>query len=153
IMFKIAGKMPQTLKDKSLSLNNVLFVGYVDEKDLCEFYNSLDLFLFPDLKDGWSLPVSEAMTCGIIPVVHKDCCGVFEEIVYPRSKTIHTDEKTCCGIEVDMNNANEIASSILTLFNKPNEMKRLKSLCLKYSKEFDWNKTAKQYYNFIKEQK
>ena len=151
IMFQIAGKMSQTLKNKSLSLNNVLFVGYVDEEDLCKFYNSLDLFLFPNLKEGWGLPVSEAMTCGIIPIVHKDRMGAFEEIIYPRSEIIHADEKTCCGIEVDMNNANEVASSILTLFNKPNEMKRLKSLCLTYSKDFDWNKTVKEYLKYMKE--
>lgn len=149
ITFQIAGKMPFKLKDNAP--DNVVFVGYVDEKDLCKFYNSLDLFLFPDLKDGWSLPISEAMTCGIVPIVHKDCCGVFQEIVYPRSEIAHKDERACCGIEVDMNNVADIVLSILKIKNNPKEMKRLTNLCLKYSKEFNWNKTAKEYYKFIKQ--
>ncbi len=48
IQFKIAGKGGNIKYLESIAPRNVEFLGYVDEKDLCKFYNSLDLFLFPD---------------------------------------------------------------------------------------------------------
>ncbi|MEM5832396.1 MAG: glycosyltransferase, partial [Candidatus Aenigmatarchaeota archaeon] len=57
ILFKIAGKGPQLKKLKSLAkrlnVKNVEFVGFIKEKNLPQFYNSLDIFIFPSLYEGF----------------------------------------------------------------------------------------------------
>lgn len=62
----IAGKgvdMPY-LKKLAGEDKRIKFLGFVPDKDLCDFYNSLDVFAFPSLLEGYGLPVVEAMACG-----------------------------------------------------------------------------------------
>jgi len=52
-------------KMKKLGLEDrVIEAGFVDDKDLPEFYHASDLFLFPSLYEGFGLPVLEAMALG-----------------------------------------------------------------------------------------
>jgi len=139
--FKIAGKGGNYEYLKSISPSNVRFVGYIDEKDLCDYYNSLDLFLYPDLMDGWSLPVQEAMACGVPSIVHND--SVFEEVI--------SKDKTFAGVESNMRDQFDVKDKILKLISDKNELDELKKNCLIVSKEYDWKKTAKEYYNYLKE--
>lgn len=59
------GRYPQA---KTLAaqkqLDNVHFLGPVDETDLPALYNGAQLFVFPSLYEGFGLPVIEAMACG-----------------------------------------------------------------------------------------
>jgi glycosyltransferase involved in cell wall biosynthesis len=69
IHVKIAGSGPRLsflieLKDK-LKLTNVEFVGFVSEEKLPDFYNSLDVFVFPSLYEGFGIPLLEAMVCEV----------------------------------------------------------------------------------------
>jgi glycosyltransferase involved in cell wall biosynthesis len=41
----------------------IKFVGFVPEEKLAEFYNSLDLFVFPTKVEGYGLPIVEAFAC------------------------------------------------------------------------------------------
>lgn len=61
----IAGSGPQENKLKKLSRNDerIKFLGFVPDADLCDFYNSLDVFVFPSLLEGYGLPIVEAMAC------------------------------------------------------------------------------------------
>lgn len=62
----IAGKgvdMPY-LKALAGGDERIKFLGFVPDEDLCDFYNSLDVFVFPSLLEGYGLPIVEAMACG-----------------------------------------------------------------------------------------
>ena len=59
--------------------NDIIFVGYVEEKELSKWYNAADLFVYPSLYSGWSLPCLEAMACGT-PVITTNV-SVFPEVV------------------------------------------------------------------------
>ncbi|MEN3753685.1 glycosyltransferase family 1 protein [Mangrovibacter sp. SLW1] len=48
---------------KGLS-DRVIFLGYVDEKDLPSLYKGAETLLFPSLYEGFGLPVIESMACG-----------------------------------------------------------------------------------------
>lgn len=47
-----------------LSGKGLVFVGHVTDSDLIALYNLCTLFVFPSLREGFGLPVLEAMSCG-----------------------------------------------------------------------------------------
>lgn len=61
----------------------IKFLGFIPEDKMCEFYNSLDLFVFPTKIEGTGLPIIEAMACekpvvvmddSVIPIDIKSRC-------------------------------------------------------------------------------
>lgn len=48
--------------------NKIILAGYVDDKDLPVIFNLANLFLFPSLREGFGIPIIEAMACGV-PVI------------------------------------------------------------------------------------
>jgi hypothetical protein len=46
------------------------YVGIVDKETLSELYSSADFSFSFGEWEGWNLPVSEAMACGAIPLIH-----------------------------------------------------------------------------------
>ena len=57
----------------------IKFLGLVPEHELKDFYNSLDVFVFPTAIEGYGLPAVEAMACGK-PVVVLDDAILPEDI-------------------------------------------------------------------------
>jgi len=57
--------------------NQVVFTGFVDDKDLPFIYNAASLFVFPSLYEGFGLPPLEAMACGC-PVVATSAASIPE---------------------------------------------------------------------------
>ena len=66
--------MEQVLRNVShqykLKDDDLVFTGYIGDKDLVRMYNACRLVAFPSWMEGFGLPVLEAMRCGV-PVV----CG------------------------------------------------------------------------------
>ena len=62
----IGGKGPELDNLKKLSKNDsrIEFLGFIPDDKLNEFYNSLDIFVFPTIMEGYGLPIVEAMACG-----------------------------------------------------------------------------------------
>ena len=59
-------------KWKSKHIDNIIkssgdrikIIGYVEENELIDLYNSADLYLYPSLYEGFGLPILEAQACG-----------------------------------------------------------------------------------------
>lgn len=51
-----------------LAENDLVFVGHVTDVELVALYNLCTLFVFPSLREGFGLPVLEAMSCGIATI-------------------------------------------------------------------------------------
>ena len=60
-LLKIAGDDPR-----------IKFLGFVADEDMNDFYNSLDVFVFPTAEEGYGMPIVEAMACGKPVVTLKD---------------------------------------------------------------------------------
>ena len=43
--------------------SRIRFLGFVPDDELADFYNSLDVFVFPTWIEGYGLPIVEAMAC------------------------------------------------------------------------------------------
>ena len=70
----IAGRGPdmEMLREMARRDMRIRFLGLVAEDKLNDFYNSLDLFVFPTGIEGYGLPAVEAMACGKPVVVLDD---------------------------------------------------------------------------------
>lgn len=127
--FFIAGKGPMRDKLEKIKndkkINNVTFVGHIPNERICEFYNSLDLFIFPSKYEGFGLPVVEAMKCGTPALVFNN--SSLKELV-PSSKYI-LQEKPNNSASL-LNNAriiNELSEE---------ELKVMSVECMKKAEEF-----------------
>ena len=50
----------------------IKFLGFVSDEKMNDFYNSLDVFVFPTLMEGYGMPIVEAMACGKPVITLKD---------------------------------------------------------------------------------
>lgn len=59
-----AEKLRRACEHNGLTNDDVIYTGYITDKDLCALYNFCDLFIFPSFHEGFGLPALEAMSCG-----------------------------------------------------------------------------------------
>jgi len=135
IIFLMVGEGPQknqlisSIKEKKM-LENFLFLGDIDEKELSLIYNCADIFVFPSIQEGQGIAVLEAQATAK-PVVSFNTSGV---------KEILLDNKT--GILTNPNYF-ELANAILKLLeNKELREKMGKKAREFVSKNFSWDKSA-----------
>lgn len=64
---------------KSIATKNVLFTGYVSNKELLEYYRRAFVYVQASLHEGFGMSVAEAMLAGCIPVVTR--AGALPEVV------------------------------------------------------------------------
>ena len=65
-----------------LAEGDLVFVGHVTDAELVALYNLARLFVFPSLREGFGLPVLEAMSCGL-PTIGSNRTSVPEVIARP----------------------------------------------------------------------
>lgn len=60
--------LPKTIE--SLGIHNTVHLpGYLPDEELIWWYNCAVALVFPSVFEGWGLPVTEAMACGVPPIV------------------------------------------------------------------------------------
>jgi len=117
----------------SLSLpqaDNIIYPGFISDRDLPTLYSGADFFVYPSLYEGFGLPVLEAMACGT-PVITSNISSL-PEIVGQAGLLINPKSQT------------ELETAILKLVKTPN-------LCRQYSKkgivkarQFNWPACAQK---------
>lgn len=111
----------------------VINLGYINEIDIPYLYNACDLFLHTSLYEGFGFPVLEAMACGC-PVISSNSASL-PEIVKG------------AGILLDAHNADSqdrFVDNIYDVLEQDELRIRMIENGLKRSKEFSWNRTAKE---------
>lgn len=112
-------------------MNNIILIGYVVNTVLPAIYSQCDIFLYPSLREGFGIPMLEAMSCNV-PVIASNTSSMPEV----SGGAAHI---------INPFNPKEITQGLIEILN--NETYR-KSLChkgLKRSKEFSWHNMAKEY--------
>jgi glycosyltransferase involved in cell wall biosynthesis len=134
IIFKIGGKIGAFDELKKMKenkkLDNVTFAGFIPDKELNKFYNSLDLFIAPTIYDGFCMPGLEAMSCGC-PIITSNA-GALPEVAGD------------AGITINPLDAKEIAENILKIKNNPFLAEKMKMKSIKHANQFRWEKCVKE---------
>jgi len=73
------GRDEQLLRDRARDLDNVEFVGRVD--NVGDYYTAMDFFVFPSREEALGSAILEAMSCGL-PVIGSNVGGI-PEVVLP----------------------------------------------------------------------
>ena len=110
--------------------DHIVLTGYVSDEDLPVIYRLSQLFLFPSLREGFGIPIIEAMACGVPVITSKtssmpEVAGNAAHLINP-----HNVEDLCAGM-----------IRILSDETYKNELIR-KGLAR--SKEFSWKNMATQ---------
>lgn len=129
------------LKELSKKLgikNRVKFWGYISEQKKFKLLSRAHLAINPSVREGWGLVVIEAASVGL-PTVGYNVAGLKDSII---------NDST--GILCDPNPI-DCSSSILSLMSDMKKYERLRKNCLKWSKNFSWEKSSKESLKLVNE--
>ncbi len=109
---------------------HIILTGYVSDEDLPAIYGLSKLFLFPSLREGFGIPIIEAMACGVPVITSRtssmpEVAGDAAHLINP-----HKPEEICEGM--------------LKITSDANYRQELIQKGLIQSKKFSWNNMAKQ---------
>jgi glycosyltransferase involved in cell wall biosynthesis len=108
----------------------VVFVDYVDERDLPLLYRMAEVFAYPSLYEGFGLPVAEAMSCGTPVFVSED--DALAEVVGK------------AALVVDARSVESIASGISRLLGDADLRRALSDAGRARVARFTWETAAEQ---------
>ncbi|WP_202966879.1 glycosyltransferase [Chryseobacterium sp. Hurlbut01] len=80
LILHIIGFGPDEIYLKSISSENIKFIGAVKNTELYKFYQYCDVFILPSVIEPWGLVVEEALNNGM-PVIISNKVGCGDEIV------------------------------------------------------------------------
>jgi glycosyltransferase involved in cell wall biosynthesis len=117
------------LNQENLS-KRIILTGYADSNDLPALYNLADFFLYPSLREGFGLPILEAMACST-PVITSITSSMPE---------IAGD----AALLVDPFNYQELKDAMNLLMKNDDLQEKLRARGLKRVKAFTWEVSAKK---------
>jgi len=113
---------------------DIVFMGYVDERNLSELYSRASLFVYPSFYEGFGLPPLEAQSCRV-PVIASRVNEVLGESAY----------------FIDPNQPEDIANAIRTVIGNQQLQEELIAKGEEQSGKYLWKKTAEQTFNIYKD--
>lgn len=131
IVGKRAWLYEETLRSVNLLglQDNVLFTGYVPERDLPPLYSGALSFVYPSYFEGFGLPPLEAMRCGA-PVITGDRTSLPEVV-------------GDAGLMVDPFDKEAIAGAMDRIIADEGLRQTLRERGFKRALKFDWRETAR----------
>lgn len=135
---KYIKKIENLIKKYKLEVN-VKFWGRINEKQKKKLMCRAHIIAVTSIKEGWGIIVIEASTCGTPAVVY-NIDGLRDSVI---------NNKT--GLICSRNNPQNLAENIIKLMKNKNLYNIMKRKSWERSKEFSWDKTAKESFRIIKE--
>lgn len=110
--------------------NQVIFTGYIEDKDSPALMSGAEVFAFPSLYEGFGIPPLEAMACGT-PVIVSDAEALLEA----------TGE---CAVTFRSGDAADLSSKIGQLLQNREERERLSAAGWSWAKRHTWEKAGER---------
>lgn len=126
----IGWRNTKILKLINQNKENIILTNYISENEKASLYKHADIFVYPSLYEGFGLPPLEAMSYGV-PVICSTG-GSLKEIFSNHALMFEPKDKE------------ELKNHILKLILSPNIRESLIKKSLEYSKQFNWELTAKK---------
>lgn len=109
---------------------DVIFTGYVEEEELPYFYSGAHLFVLPSFREGFGIPILEAMACGT-PVVASSSSSLPEVV-------------GDAGLMASPDDIDSLAAAIARLLTDESLRAKMIDKGLKRVKVFSWEELAKK---------
>jgi glycosyltransferase involved in cell wall biosynthesis len=119
--------------------NDIISWGYVSEEKKLELISRSHALLFPSIREGWGIPITEAGCVGT-PCIAFDSPGIREAVDYGKAGYL-CKENTEKGLASKM----IVAISDIVLYSE----KRQKAY--EYSSQFQWDDVGVEFGRFIEE--
>lgn len=116
------------LSEKAVFENNLIFTGYVDEKDKPLLMKGATLFIYPSLYEGFGIPVLEAMSLGV-PTITSNISSLPEVA-------------GSGAMMVDPRNETELFHCMVKLLQDKEARDSLKHKAIAQANTFSWSKMA-----------
>jgi len=110
--------------------DDLLFTGYVPERDLAGLYSGAVCFVYPSYFEGFGLPVVEAMQCGV-PVIAGDRTSLPEVIGE-------------AGLLFDPFDTQALVKALTQVLDDSEYRASLRAKGFEKAREFNWQTTARQ---------
>lgn len=132
----------ERLKELTKELNlekEVIFLGYVGDEDLKTLYNKAEAFVYPTLYEGFGLPILEAAACDTVVLCSNN--SSLPEVYGEGAITFNPE------------NVEEIKNAMKVALEDKAKVEDIKKKAKENLKRFSWEKTAKEVYEIISEEK
>ena len=115
---------------RAAGIDGVIFTGFIPDEELVWLYQHARLFVFPSLSEGFGLPPLEAMRYGV-PVLSSDA-SCLPEVLGEGARYF------------DPRDTEELARSIGTLLDDPEQLERLRGLGSEVVERYSWRAMAER---------
>ena len=115
--------------------NNLIFAGYLPDREVYESLKASKIFLFTDHEAGWGIAIAEAMAAGL-PVIGYDL-DIFGD-VYKQG-----------FLTVPLADTQKFANQILNLLNDNKSYTKLSKLALTQAKQLSWQQTSRKFQKLV----
>lgn len=138
----LAGRGPLEDKLKSLvkekSLDDVIFAGFVNYRDLPKYYCLADVFVLPSLDEPWGVVVNEAMAFGL-PVVLSSQVGAAADLVVEGKN----------GFTVPPRDPDALAKAIIDVLGDKDTRDKMGKISAEIIRGFDYSAGEKEFVNAV----
>jgi len=131
------GPLFSALKSKYENIDGIKFTGYIDDIKKLEILKKAHFLLVPSIREGWGQVVIQANAMGT-PAIGYNVSGLRDSIIDGKTGFLVKDYK-------------EMAEVIIKLWRDKSIYKELKTNALLWAKNFSWEKTKKDFINYLKE--
>ena len=118
---------------------DVIFYGRVNEREKIELLRRAHVLVFPGIREGWGLVITEANSQGT-PAVAYDVPGLRDSVRHMKT-----------GILVPRDDIKALANSLILILENEDLRKKLSINALNWAKNFSWDRTAIEFSKVLKQ--
>ncbi|RUL52006.1 MULTISPECIES: glycosyltransferase family 4 protein [Lysinibacillus] len=118
---------------------DVTLFGFVNEEEKLQYMSRAHALLFPSLREGWGLTISEAAVVGTPSIVY-NTYGVKDAV-----------DNGKAGYLVPKKDIKALSQTMLSIIRNPHEYEIKRQQAYDFSKRLHWNHTGNEFINFMRE--